>query len=170
MSSRTYWLGNWSYHPTTPVPCISLLQIGLQMQCLWTGPLVGSKAIGSDPGLRITFVCFCTSPAQSLYMEAHKVSHASCCLKLVLNYFLKLKSKLSTRKSSLQLAFFAPQNVTLLGTQHQNFHLWAFALLTRTVWFDLTKLKQHTTNPETYNQFYLQLTTEYPTSENLFTD
>ena len=167
-----YWLGSRLHHSAMPVLCVSHCK--LDYRCVVYESAHHFVLRQLDPihyqGLCIMSGAFHTSPAQSLYMEAHKVSHASCCLKLVLNYFLKLKSKLSTRKSSLQLAFFAPQNVTLLGTQHQNFHLWAFALLTRTVWFDLTKLKQHTTNPETYNQFYLQLTTEYPTSENLFTD
>ena len=34
----------------------------------------------------------------------------------------------------------------------------------------LTKFKKETTNPETYKQFYLQLITEYPSSENICTD
>lgn len=110
MSSRTYWLGNWSYRPNIPVPCISLLQIGLQMQCLWTGPLVGSKAIGSDPGLRIAFICFCTSAAQSLYMEAHELSLTAHHLKLALNYVLKQYSLL---KYPAYSCIFKPENVKL---------------------------------------------------------
>ena len=35
-----------------------------------------------------------------------------------------------------------------------------------TVWFDLTKLKNDMSNPETYKQFCLQLITEYPCPRN----
>ena len=45
----TYWLGSGSYCHAAPVPCVSLLQIGLRMHCVWTGSSVCSKAIGSDP-------------------------------------------------------------------------------------------------------------------------
>ena len=38
------------------------------------------------------------------------------------------------------------------------------------VHFDLTSYKKDTTNPEIYKQLYLQLISEYPLSENVFTD
>ena len=43
-------------------------------------------------GLCIALGAFRTSPAQSLYLEAYEPSLASRCLKLSLNYVLKLKS------------------------------------------------------------------------------
>ena len=43
-------------------------------------------------GLRIALGAFRTSPAQSLYIEAHEPSLTTCRLKLSLNYVLKLKS------------------------------------------------------------------------------
>ena len=36
--------------------------------------------------------------------------------------------------------------------------------------FDLASFKKDTTNPEIYKQLYLQLISEYPLSENIFTD
>ena len=38
------------------------------------------------------------------------------------------------------------------------------------VGLDLAKFEKETTNPETHKQFYLQLTSEYPSSETFFTD
>ena len=48
------------------------------MHCVQIGLLVGSKAIGSDhhQGLCIALGAFRTSPAQSLYMDAHEPSLA----------------------------------------------------------------------------------------------
>ena len=43
-------------------------------------------------GLRIALGAFRTSPAQSLYIEAHEPSLTTRCLKLSLKYVLKLKS------------------------------------------------------------------------------
>ena len=36
--------------------------------------------------------------------------------------------------------------------------------------FDLASFKKDTTNPEIYKQLYLQLISEYPLSEKIFTD
>ena len=105
-SSGAYWLGSRSYHPAMPVPCISPLQIALQMHCVWLQ--IGLRMHCADAsahrsvlkqldlihrqGLQIVLGAFRTSPTQSLYVEAHEPSLTSRCLKLSLNCVLKPKS------------------------------------------------------------------------------
>ena len=61
-------------------------------------------------GLRIALVAFHTSPAQSLYIEAHKPSLTTRCLKLSLNYVLKLKS---LPENTAYSCVFEPENTKL---------------------------------------------------------
>jgi len=61
-------------------------------------------------GLCIALGAFCTSPAQSLYVEAHEPYLAARCLKLVLDYVLKLRSLL---KNPTYSCIFEFKNVKL---------------------------------------------------------
>ena len=145
-------------------------------------------------GLRIALGAFHTSPAQSLYIEEHEPSLTTRRLKLSLNYFLKLKSLPDNPAYS---CVFEPENTKLfevskskvppLGIriiphlEKSKFNLnlvddaspldiipWKLSV--PVVCFDFTSFKKDTTNPEIYKQLYLQLISEYPLSENLFTD
>ena len=145
-------------------------------------------------GLRIALGAFRTSPAQSLYIEAHELSLATCRLKLSLNYVLKLKS---LPENPAYSCIFEPENTKLfeaaeskvpplgiriiphLEKSKLNLNLvddaspldiipWKLSV--PVVRFDLTSFKKDTTNPEIYRQLYLQLISEYPLSEQIFTD
>ena len=59
-------------------------------------------------GFCIALGAFHTSPVQSLYMEAHKPSQAFHCLRIAVNYILKLKSVLANPACS---DVFEPENV-----------------------------------------------------------
>ena len=61
-------------------------------------------------GLRIALGAFRTSPAQSLYIKAHKPSLTTRRLKLSLNYVLKLKS---LPENSAYSCVFEPENTKL---------------------------------------------------------
>ena len=139
-------------------------------------------------GLHIELGAFHTSPAQSLYMEAHELSLASRHLKPSLNCVLKLKSLLENPTYS---CVFEPENVKLfqefvskipplgihilphLEKSEINLNLidnasfmdiapWMLSV--PTIRFDVIKLKKDTTNPETYKEFNLQLISKYPLS------
>ena len=138
-------------------------------------------------GLRIALGAFRTSPAQSLYIEAREPSLTTRRLKWSLNYVLKLKSLPETPAYS---CVFEPENTKLfeeseskvpplgirilphLEKSKLNLNLVddAPSLSVPTVRFDLASLKKDTTNPEIYKQLYLQLISEYPLSEFVFTD
>ena len=147
-------------------------------------------------GLCIALGAFRTSPAQSLYIEAHEPSLTTRQLKLSLNYVLKLKSLPENPAYSY---VFEPENPKLfeeseskvpplgirilphLEKSKLNLNLVddAPSLETSSVpWklpvpavrFDLASFKKDTTNPEIYKQLYLQLISEYPLSEKIFTD
>ena len=137
---------------------------------------------------------FRTSPAQSLYLEAHEPSLTTGQLKLSLNYVLKLKSLL---ENPADRCVFEPENTKLfeeskskvppLGIHiiphleksklNQNLvddasplDIIPWKLSVPVVRFNLTSFKKDTTNPEIYKQLYLQLISEYPLSEKNFTD
>ena len=146
------------------------------MHCLWIGPSVGSKAIGSDPPSGLSYRvggAFRTFLAQSLYVEAHEPSLTSRRLNLSLNYVLKLKS---LPENQAYRYVFEPENTQLfeeseskipplgililphLEKSKNNLNLTDDApsldiapsmLSAPTVRFDPTKLKKNTTNPET---------------------
>ena len=145
-------------------------------------------------GLRIALGAFRTSPAQSVYIEAHEPSLTTCQLKLSLKYVLKLKSLLENPAYS---CVFEPENTKLfeaaeskvpplgiciiphLEKSKLNLNLvddaspldiipWKLSV--PVVHFDLTSFKKDTTNPEIYKQLYLQLISEYPLSEFFFTN
>ena len=147
------------------------------MHCLWIGSSFCSKAIGSDP---LSGLVYHVSCPKSLHGSTQNVP----CLLLSKTCFKLLsETKISTRKSSLQLAFLhrkcqtagdsaskiPPLSICMLPHLEKSkinleliddvscLDIAPWTLLTLTVWFDLSKLKQHTTNPKTYNQFYLQL-------------
>ena len=92
-------------------------------------------------GLRIALGAFHTSPAQSPPLGIHILPHLE-------------KSKLN-----LNLVDDAP-----------SLDIVPWKLPVPAVRFDLASLKKDTTNPEIYKQLYLQLITEYPFSEKIFTD
>ena len=123
-------------------------------------------------GLRIALGAFRTSPAQSLYIEAHEPSLTTRRLKLSLNYVLKLKS---LPESPAYSCVFEPQNTKLfeeseskvpplcirilphLEKSKLNLHLvddapsldivpWKLSI--PAICFDLTSFKKDTTNPE----------------------
>ena len=73
----------------------SLVRSKLDYGCIVYGSARRSILKQLDPihqGLRIALGTFRTSPAQSLYIEAHEPSLTTRRLKLSLNYVLKLKS------------------------------------------------------------------------------
>ena len=74
----------------------SLVRSKLDYGCIVYGSARQSMLKQLDPiqhqGLRIVLGAFHTSPAQSLYIEAHEPSLTTCELKLSLNYVLKLES------------------------------------------------------------------------------
>ena len=136
-------------------------------------------------GLRIALGAFRTSPAQSLYIEAHEPSLTT----RRLNYVLKLKS---LPENPAYSCVFEPENTKLFEASESkvpplgiriiphleksklNLNLvddaspldiipWKFSV--PVVRFDLTSFKKETTNPEIYKQLYLQLISEYPLSE-----
>ena len=76
--------------------CRSLVRCKLDYGCIVYGSARRSILKQLDPihhqGLRIALGAFRTSPAQSLYIEAHEPSLTTRRLKLSLNYVLKLKS------------------------------------------------------------------------------
>ena len=61
-----------------------MLQTGLWMHCLWTGLSVGSKAIGSDTIRAWVSQLGLSAHLPEVYVEAHKPSLASHCLKLII--------------------------------------------------------------------------------------
>ena len=83
--------------------CGSLVRSKLDYGCIVYGSAYRSILKQLDPihyqGLRIALGAFRTSPAQSLYIEAHEPSLTTRRLKLFLNYVLKLK--IFPRKPSL---------------------------------------------------------------------
>ena len=130
-------------------------------------------------GLRIALGAFRTSPAQSLYIEAHEPSLTTRRLKLSLNYVLK-----SLPENPAYSCVFEPENTKLfeateskvpplgiriiphLEKSKLNLNLvddaspldiipWKLSV--PVVHFDLTGFKKDTTNPEIYKQLYLQL-------------
>ena len=136
-------------------------------------------------GLRIALGAFRTSPAQSLYMEAHEPSLTARRLKLSLNYVIKLKSLTENPAHS---CVFEPENTKLFEESESkvpplgirilphlekcklNLNLlprWTsslgnFQFLQSVLTYPISK---DTTNPEIYKQFYLQLFSEYPLSD-----
>ena len=83
------------------------------MHCVRISPSVDSETV-LDPihhqGLRIALGAFRTSPAQSLYTEAHEPSLITRRLKLSLNYVLKLKS---LPENPAYSCVFEPENTKL---------------------------------------------------------
>ena len=145
-------------------------------------------------GLRIALGAFRTSPAQSLYVEAHESSLTTRQVKLSLNYVLKLKS---LPENPAYSCVFEPENTKLfekleskvpplgihilphleksklninLVDDAPSLDIIPWKLPVPAVWFDLASFKKDTTNPEIYKQLYLQLISEYPFSEKIFTD
>ena len=127
-------------------------------------------------GLRIVLGAFRTSPAQSLYIEAHEPSLTTRRLKLSLNYVLKLKS---LPENPAYSCVFEPENTKLFEAAESKVpplgiriipHLEKSKLSLNLVddaspldivpWkvsvpvvrFDLTSFKKDTTNPEIYKQ------------------
>ena len=162
------------------------------MHCVRISPSVDSETV-LDPidhqGLRIALGAFRTSPAQSLYIEAHEPSLITRRLKLSLNYVLKLKS---LPENPAYSCVFEPENTKLFEESESKVpplgiriipHLEKSKLNLNLVddapsldivpWkrsvppvrFDLASFKKDTTNPEIYKQLYLQLISEYPLSE-----
>ena len=75
-------------------------------------------------GLRIALGAFRTSPAQSLYIEAHEPSLTTRRLKLSFNYVLKLKSLPENLAYS---CIFEPENTQLFEEPESKVHLLASA-------------------------------------------
>ena len=176
----------------------SLVRSRLDYGCIVYGSARRSVLKQLDPihhqGLRIALGAFRTSPAQSLYTEAHEPSLTIRRLKLSLNYVLKLKS---LPENPAYSCVFEPQNTKLFEESESkvpplgirilphlekcklnlnlvddapSLDIVPWKLSVPAVRLDLTNFKKDTTNPERYKQFYLQLISEYPLSENVFTD
>ena len=172
---------------------VVLCSFRLDYGCIVYGSARRSILKQLDPihhqGLRIALGAFRTSPAQSLYIEAHEPSLTTRRLKLSLNYVLKLKS---LPENPAYSCVFEPENTKLfeaaeskvpplgiriiphLEKSKLNLNLvddaspldiipWKLSV--PVVSFDLTSFKKETTNPEIYKQLYLQLISEYPLSE-----
>ena len=185
-------MGNRLYRPAMPVPCaISPFQTGLRMHCVWIGLSGGSKPTGSDPpsGFAYRAGGFSHISCPKYLRGGTRTTLASRHLKPSINYVLKLKSLPKTPGYS---CVFEPENIKLFQESESKIpplgihilpHLEEskldlnliddapsvdiapWMLSAHTVRFDSTKFKKDTTNPETYKQFYLQLISEYPSSE-----
>ena len=143
-------------------------------------------------GLCIALGAFRTSPAQSLYVEAHETSLTSRRLKLSLNYVPRLKS---LPENAAYSWVFEPENIKLFEESESKIpplgirilpdlekskpdlnlindapllDIASWKLLAPAHCLDLSKFKKETTIPETYKQFYLQLISEYPSSDLFF--
>ena len=176
----------------------SLVRSKLDYGCIVYGSARQSILKQLDPihhqGLRITLGAFRTSPAQSLYIEAHEPSLTTHRLKLSVNYVLKLKS---LPENPAYSCVFEPENTKLFEESESkvpplgicilshleksklnlnlvddapSLDLVPWKLSVPAVHFDLTSFKKDTTNPEIYKQLYLQLISEYPLSNFFFTD
>ena len=178
----------------------SLVRSKLDYGCIVYGSARRSILKQLDPihhqGLRIALGAFCTSLAQSLYIEAHEPSLTTRRLKLSLNYVLKLKS---LPEDPAYSCVFEPENTKLfeeseskvlplsirilphleksklnlnLVDEAPSLDIVPWKLSVPTVCFDLASFKKDTTNPEIYKQLDLQLISEYPLSERKkkFTD
>ena len=92
----------------------SLVRSELDYACIVYGSARRSILKQLDPihyqGLRIALGAFRTSPAQSLYIEAHEPSLTTRRLKLSLNYVLKLKS---LPENPAYSCVFEPENTKL---------------------------------------------------------
>ena len=179
----TYLLGNRSYRPATPLPFVSPLQ--LDYGCIVYGSARRLVLKQLDPihhqGLRIALCAFRTSPAQSLYTEAHEPSLTTCRLKLSLNCVLKLES---LPENPAYRCVFEPENTKLFEESESkvlplvirilphleksklnlnlvddapSLDIVPWKLSVPAVCLDITNLKKDTTNPEIYKQLYLQL-------------
>ncbi len=171
----------------------SLVRSKLDYGCIVYGSARRSILKQLDPihhqGLRIALGAFRTSPAQSLYIEAHEPSLTTRRLKLSLNYVLKLKS---LPENPAYSCVFEPENTKLFEESESkvpplgirilphleksklnlnlvddapSLDIVPWKLSVPTVRSDLASLKKDTTNPEIYKQLYLQLISEYPLSE-----
>ena len=178
--------------------CCLLVHSKLDYGCIVYGSARQSILKQLDPihhqGLRITLGAFRTSPAQSLYIEAHEPSLTTHRLKLSVNYVLKLKS---LPENPAYSCVFEPENTKLFEESMSNvpplgirilphleksklnlnlvddaplLDIVPWKLSVPAVRFDLTSLKKDTTNPEIYKQLCLQLISEYLLSEFFFTD
>ena len=104
----------------------SLVRSKLDYGCIVYGSVRRSILKQLDPihHLRIASGAFRTSPAQSLYIEAHEPSLTTRRLKLSLNYVLKLKS---LPKKTAYSCVFEPENTKLFKNRSQRFHFLASA-------------------------------------------
>ena len=106
----------------------SLVRSKLDYGCIVYGSARRSILKQLDPihhqGLRIALCAFRTSPAQSLYIEAHEPSLTTRRLKWSLNYVLKLKS---CQKTQPLVVFLNPKTPNYLKNRSQRFHLLASA-------------------------------------------
>ena len=167
----------------------SLVRSKLDYGCIVYGSARWSILKQLDPihhqGLRIALGAFRTSPAQSLYTEAHEPSLTTRRLKLSLNYVLKLKSLPVNPACS---CVFEPENTKLFEESESkvpplgirilphwkksklnlnlvddapSLDIVPWKLLVPAVRFDLASFKKDTTNPEIYKQLYLSLNTLY---------
>ena len=145
-------------------------------------------------GLRIALGAFHTSPAQSQYIEAHELSLTTRQVKLSLNYVLKLKS---LPENPAYSCVFEPENPRLFEESESKVPPLGICILPHleksklnlnlvddapsldivpwklpvpAVRFGVASFQKDTTNPEIYKQLYLQLISEYPLSEKIFTD
>ena len=106
----------------------SLVRSKLDYGCIVYGSARRSILKQLDPihhqGLRNALGAFRTSPAQSLYIEAHEPSLTTRRLKLPLNYVLKLKS---LPENPAYSCVFEPENTKLFEEPESKVHLLASA-------------------------------------------
>ena len=163
------------------------------MHCVRIGTSVDSETIGSYPpsGLANRVRCF---PHISCSKSIHEPSLTTRRFKLSLNYVLKLKS---LPENPAYSCVFEPENTKLFEESESkvpplgirilphleksklnlnlvddapSLDIVPWKLSVPAVRFDLASFEKDTTNPEIYKQLYLQLISEYPLSENIFTD
>ena len=110
----------------------SLVRSKLDYRCIVYGSARRSNLKQLDPihhqGLRIALGAFRTSPAQSLYIEAHEPSLTTRRFKLSLNYVLKLKSLPENPAYSCVFLNFNLKISNYLKNRSRMFHLLASAL------------------------------------------
>ena len=93
---------------------------------------------------------------------------SSRCLKTLMSHFLSLSQNLTRMRRVLNRLQKLDKFYCGVLLREQTWQLQR--CFVPVVHFDFTSFKKDTTNPEIYKQLYLQLISEYPLSENVFTD
>ena len=177
----------------------SLIRSKLDYACIVYGSACSSYLKALDPihhhGLHICLVAFCTSPKESLYVEANEPPLELRRLKLSFNYFIKLKANpdnpaydcvlnppfanvfeekpKETPTFGIRMSF--ASNDAKINLKDINDEPLAtvsppWILSEPTVDLSLSKFLKDQTSVERYKQLYLELCQKHPNSTKIFTD